>query len=43
MIDMPHWGERLLVERFRNGRPLAEPAPMYDWYWKSYTDFPRHH
>jgi 2,4-dienoyl-CoA reductase-like NADH-dependent reductase (Old Yellow Enzyme family) len=33
-----------LVDRFRNGRPLAEPAPMSDWYsptWaKGYTDFP---
>jgi N-ethylmaleimide reductase len=33
-----------LVERFRNGWPLAEPAPMSDWYSptgaKGYTDFP---
>lgn len=33
-----------LVERFRNGWPLAEPAPMADWYSptgaKGYTDFP---
>ena len=36
-----------LVERFRNGWPLAEPAPMADWSAptgaKGYTDFPRHH
>jgi N-ethylmaleimide reductase len=36
-----------LVERFRNGWPLAEPAPMSDWYsptgGKGYTDFPGHH
>ena len=33
-----------LVERFRNGWPLAEPAPMSDWSSptgaKGYTDFP---
>lgn len=33
-----------LVERFRNGWPLAEPADMSDWYSpigeKGYTDFP---
>jgi N-ethylmaleimide reductase len=33
-----------LVERFQNGIPLAEPAPMSDWYSptgeKGYTDFP---
>jgi N-ethylmaleimide reductase len=33
-----------LVERFRNGWPLAETAPMADWYSptgaKGYTDFP---
>ncbi len=33
-----------LVERFKNGWPLAEPAPMSDWYLptgaKGYTDFP---
>ncbi len=33
-----------LVERFRNGWPLAEPVPMSDWYSptgaKGYTDFP---
>ncbi len=33
-----------LAERFRNGWPLAEPAPMSDWYSptgaKGYTDFP---
>jgi 2,4-dienoyl-CoA reductase-like NADH-dependent reductase (Old Yellow Enzyme family) len=33
-----------LVERFRNGWPLAETAPMSDWYsptgGKGYTDFP---
>jgi N-ethylmaleimide reductase len=33
-----------LVERFRNDWPLAEPAPMSDWYSptgaKGYTDFP---
>jgi 2,4-dienoyl-CoA reductase-like NADH-dependent reductase (Old Yellow Enzyme family) len=33
-----------LVERFRNGWPLAEQAPMADWYSptgrKGYTDFP---
>jgi N-ethylmaleimide reductase len=33
-----------LVERFQNGWPLAEPAPMSDWYSptgaKGYTDFP---
>ena len=32
-----------LVERFWNGRPLAERAPMPDWYspigGKGYTDF----
>ena len=32
-----------LVERFRNGWPLAAPAPMADWYSpsgaKGYTDF----
>ena len=36
-----------LVERFRNGWPLAELAPMSDWYsptgGKGYTDFPGHH
>lgn len=35
-----------LVERFRNGWPLAEPAPVSDWYSptgaKGYTDFPTH-
>ena len=35
-----------LVERFRNGWQLAEPAPMSDWYSptaaKGYTDFPSH-
>jgi hypothetical protein len=34
-----------LVERFRNDWPLAELAPMSDWYSpagaKGYTDFPR--
>ena len=33
-----------LVERFQNGLPLAELAPMSDWYSptgeKGYTDFP---
>jgi 2,4-dienoyl-CoA reductase-like NADH-dependent reductase (Old Yellow Enzyme family) len=33
-----------LVERFRNGWPLAEPAPISDWSSssgaKGYTDFP---
>jgi len=33
-----------LVERFKNGWPLAEDAPMSDWYLptgtKGYTDFP---
>jgi 2,4-dienoyl-CoA reductase-like NADH-dependent reductase (Old Yellow Enzyme family) len=33
-----------LVERFRNGWPLAEPAPLSDWSStsgaKGYTDFP---
>jgi N-ethylmaleimide reductase len=33
-----------LVERFQNGWPVAEPAPMSDWYSptgaKGYTDFP---
>ena len=33
-----------LVQRFRNGWPLAEEAPMSDWYLptgeKGYTDFP---
>jgi N-ethylmaleimide reductase len=33
-----------LVERFRNGWPLAEPAPMSDWFSpngrKGYTNFP---
>jgi 2,4-dienoyl-CoA reductase-like NADH-dependent reductase (Old Yellow Enzyme family) len=33
-----------LVERFKNDWPLAEPAPMSDWYSpigaKGYTDFP---
>jgi N-ethylmaleimide reductase len=33
-----------LVERFRNGWPLAEPAPMAAWSspsgGKGYTDFP---
>jgi 2,4-dienoyl-CoA reductase-like NADH-dependent reductase (Old Yellow Enzyme family) len=24
-----------LVERFRNGWPLADPAPMSDWYYAS--------
>jgi len=36
-----------LVERFRNGWPLAELAPMSDWYSptgaKGYTDFPGYH
>jgi 2,4-dienoyl-CoA reductase-like NADH-dependent reductase (Old Yellow Enzyme family) len=36
-----------LVERFRNDWPLAEPAPMSDWYSptgaKGYTDFTAHH
>lgn len=35
-----------LVERFRNGWPLAKPAPMSDWYSpvaeKGYTDFARY-
>lgn len=35
-----------LVERFKYGWPLAEPAPMSDWYSptgaKGYTDFPSH-
>jgi 2,4-dienoyl-CoA reductase-like NADH-dependent reductase (Old Yellow Enzyme family) len=35
-----------LVERFRNDWPLAELAPMADWYSptgaKGYTDFPAH-
>ena len=35
-----------LVERFSNGWPLAEPAPMSDWSSptgaKGYTDFPVH-
>ncbi len=35
-----------LVERFRNDWPLAQPAPMSDWYSptgrKGYTDFPAH-
>ena len=35
-----------LAERFRNGWPLAEPAPMSDWSSptgaKGYTDFPAH-
>ena len=35
-----------LVERFRNGWPLAEPADMAAWYSptgaKGYTDFPKH-
>ena len=35
-----------LVERFRNGWPLAPLAPMSDWYsptgGKGYTDFPAH-
>jgi 2,4-dienoyl-CoA reductase-like NADH-dependent reductase (Old Yellow Enzyme family) len=35
-----------LVERFRNGWPLAAPADMSAWYLptgaKGYTDFPRH-
>jgi N-ethylmaleimide reductase len=33
-----------LVERFRNGWPLVEPAPVSDWSSptgaKGYTDFP---
>ena len=33
-----------LVQRFKNGWPLAEPAEMSDWYMpvgpKGYTDFP---
>jgi 2,4-dienoyl-CoA reductase-like NADH-dependent reductase (Old Yellow Enzyme family) len=33
-----------LVERFRNGWPLAEPASLSDWYTplgpRGYTDFP---
>lgn len=33
-----------LVKRFQHGWPLAEPAPMSDWYSptgeKGYTDFP---
>jgi N-ethylmaleimide reductase len=36
-----------LVERFRNAWPLAELAPMADWYSptgaKGYTDFPGYH
>ena len=35
-----------LVERFKNGWPLAELAPMSDWYLptgaKGYTDYSRH-
>jgi len=35
-----------LVERFRNGWPLTDPAPMSDWCsptgGKGYTDFPAH-
>lgn len=42
----PYIGNPDLVERFRNGWPLAELAPMADWYAptgaKGYTDFPRH-
>jgi N-ethylmaleimide reductase len=34
------------VERFRNGWPLADPAPLSDWCsptgGKGYTDFPAH-
>lgn len=36
-----------LVERFRNGWPLAAEAPITDWYTpsgaKGYTDFPAYH
>lgn len=36
-----------LVERFRNGWPLAAEAPITDWYTpsgaKGYTDFPANH
>jgi N-ethylmaleimide reductase len=36
-----------LVERFKNGWPLAELAPMSDWYSptgaKGYSDFPTYH
>ncbi|MFM8262409.1 MAG: alkene reductase, partial [Pirellula sp.] len=35
-----------LVERFRNGHPLAADAPLSDWYLptgpKGYTDYPHH-
>ncbi|MFO0427058.1 MAG: alkene reductase [Planctomyces sp.] len=35
-----------LVERFQNGWPLAEMAPVSDWYSpngsRGYTDFPKH-
>src|ERR1700681_4661154 len=31
-----------LVDRFRNGWPLAEPAPMSDWYSPCRTQASRH-
>jgi N-ethylmaleimide reductase len=43
-IGRPFISNPDLVDRVRNGWPLAEPAPMADWYSptgaKGYTDFP---
>ncbi len=45
-IGRPYISNPDLVERFKNGWPLAEIAPMSDWYSptgaKGYTDFPAH-
>lgn len=45
-IGRPYISNPDLVERFKNGWPLADLAPMTDWYLptgaKGYTDFPAH-
>lgn len=45
-IGRPFISNPDLVERYRNGWPLAGEAPMSDWYLptgsKGYTDFPAH-
>lgn len=45
-IGRPFISNPDLVERFQNGWPLAEMAPVGDWYSpngsRGYTDFPKH-
>lgn len=45
-IGRPYISNPDLVERFKNGWPLADLAPMTDWYLptgaEGYTDFPAH-